>query len=83
MSHLVTALRVHEYRWRENPAETHIGFFAQELHAVVPDAVRVGGDDPATEPWQVDASVLVPYLTAALQDALARIERLETQWQTR
>ena len=59
------------------------GFLAHELAEVAPYAVT-GEKDAVTEdgsikPQQVDMSKLVPLLTAALQDALKRIEVLENK----
>ena len=60
------------------------GFVAQELHAVFPQAVVVGGDDPKEDPWQVDYGSLTSVLCKAIQelkeenDALkARVDALE------
>jgi hypothetical protein len=44
------------------------GFLAQDLYQVIPQAVTVGGDDPATKPWQVDYGKLTPFLVKAVQD---------------
>jgi hypothetical protein len=62
-----------------------VGFVAQDLWKVVPEAVHRGDDGTEWEPqspdfrmWQVDVSKLVPYLVAALQDAHRRIDALET-----
>ena len=59
------------------------GFFAHEAQAVVPEAVTGTHDevdDDNNPVYQgIDQSKLVPLLTAALQEAIAKIETLETQ----
>jgi hypothetical protein len=59
------------------------GFLAHEVQSVVPEAITGEKDavDGAGKPvYQgVDQSKLVPLLTAALQEALARIETLEAE----
>jgi hypothetical protein len=64
-------------------AGTIDGFIAHEVQAVVPQAVS-GEKDEIDENGKpryqgVDSSNLVPLLTAALQEALARIEALEAK----
>ncbi|MCP4880493.1 MAG: tail fiber domain-containing protein [Gammaproteobacteria bacterium] len=57
------------------------GFLAHEAQAVVPEAVRGTHnevDDDGNPVYQgIDQSKLVPLLTAALQEAIAKIETLE------
>ena len=70
------------FTWKANPnIGTVDGFIAHELQSVVPDAVHGTKDavDANGHPvYQgIDTSVLVPLLTAALQEAIARIETLE------
>ena len=58
------------------------GFLAHEAQTVVPEAVtgtHNGVDDNNNPVYQdIDQSKLVPLLTAALQEAIAKIETLET-----
>jgi predicted small secreted protein len=51
------------------------GFLAHEAQAVVPEAVT--GEKDGEEMQGIDHSKLVPLLTAALQEAIAKIETLE------
>lgn len=58
------------------------GFLAHEVDAVVPQAIHGGKD--ATKDGEpvyqgIDQSKLVPLLTGALQEAIAKIETLETK----
>ena len=59
------------------------GFFAHEAQAVVPEAVtgthNEVDDDGNAVMQGIDQSKLVPLLTAALQEAIAKIESLETK----
>jgi len=51
------------------------GFIAHEAQAVVPESVA--GEKDGDEMQGIDQSKLVPLLTAALQEAIAKIETLE------
>jgi len=56
------------------------GFIAHEAQAVVPEAVT--GEKDGEEMQGIDQAKLVPLLTAALQEAISKIETLETQHAT-
>ena len=64
-----------------DPDTTVDGFLAHEVQAFVPECVtgqKDEVDDEGNPKYQgIDQSKLVPLLTAALQEALARIETLE------
>ena len=67
-----------------NDAETTVdGFMAHEAQAVVPEAVTGTHnevDDDNNPVYQgIDQAKLVPLLTAALQEAISKIETLETK----
>lgn len=53
-----------------------IGFLAQELAKVVPEAV-ITPKDPANELYNVSYSTVVPVLTKAIQEQQAQIEQLK------
>ena len=55
-----------------------IGFFADEIHAAVPEAVRAGGAGSAAGP-QVDHSKLVPLLWAAVQELSEQVAELKAE----
>ena len=59
------------------PSETVDGFFAHEVTPAVPEAIT--GEKDGTEMQGIDQSKLVPLLTAALQESIAKIETLETK----
>jgi hypothetical protein len=55
---------------------TQIGFIAQELEQVVPEAV-IRPTEEDKDLWGVDYTRLVPVLTKAIQEQQASIQRLE------
>jgi hypothetical protein len=76
-------ISVHRFNFISDPDRTVDGFIAHEAQEVVPecvtgekDAVDVDGN-PVYQ--GIDQSKLVPLLTAALQEAIAKIETLETR----
>ena len=79
----VKQLRPVQFNFIANKEETMDGFLAQEAKNVVP--VSVTGDPDAVDkdgnviPMGMDNSKLVPILTKALQEAIAKIETLETK----
>jgi hypothetical protein len=77
----VNQLQVHRFNFIANPDNTVDGFIAHEAQAVVPECVTGTKDavDADGKPvYQgIDQSKLVPLLTAALQEAIAKIETLE------
>ena len=76
----VNALKPVNFAWKVDGSRVD-GFLAHELAEVVPEAVSGEKDavdaDGKPEYQGIDQSKLVPLLTAALQEALARIETLE------
>lgn len=76
-------LNVHRFNFKANTNETVDGFLAHEVQAVVPEAATGTKDEVDGEGNPVyqgiDQSKLVPLLTAALQEALTKIESLETR----
>lgn len=72
------------FTWINNPSLGVVdGFLAHEVQAVVPEAVVGEKDavnaDGSIKAQGIDQSKLVPLLTAALQEAIARIETLESK----
>lgn len=66
-----------------DPDTTVDGFIAHEVQVVVPEAItgeKDAEDDDGNPIYQgIDQSKLVPLLTAALQEAIAKIETLEAK----
>ena len=69
------------FNFINDPDETLDGFLAHEAQAVVPECVsgtKDEVDDDGNPVYQgIDQSKLVPLLSAALQEAIAKIETLE------
>ena len=81
----IKKLKPSNFNFLENPNETVDGFIAHEVQGIVPEAVT--GKKDAVEPdgkpiyQSIDQSKIVPLLTAALQEAISKIEQLETRIQ--
>jgi hypothetical protein len=71
----VRALRPIRYSFKTDPSRVLDGFLAHEVAAVVPEAVI--GEKDGEEMQQLDASKLIPLLTAAIQNLADRIDILE------
>lgn len=73
---------VWHFAWKHND-EVQDGFMADEVQAVIPDAVTGEPDavdgDGSIIPQQLDQGRMVPLLTAALQQALDKIDDLEAR----
>ena len=76
-------LKPYQFNFKREPGVKVDGFFAHEVDAIIPysvsgekDALK---DDGSIDPQQIDHSTLVPLLTAALQEAITKIETLETK----
>lgn len=76
-------LAVYRFNFTADPDNRVDGFVAHEVQAVVPEAISGQKDaineDGSIKPQGIDQSKLVPLLTAALQEAVAKIERLEAR----
>jgi len=79
----VKQLNPKRFNFIADPDTTVDGFIAHEAQAVVPEAVtgthNEVDDDGNAVMQGIDQSKLVPLLTAALQEAIAKIETLETE----
>ena len=82
-------LKPYRFNWKIDPSTKVDGFFAHEVTAV-PEAVSGTKDEVSTDEngaipkgdpiyQTIDHSKLVPLLTAALQEAITRIETLESE----
>ena len=69
-------LKPYRFNFISNATKTVDGFFAHEVTAV-PEAIV--GEKDAEEMQGLDYAKLTPLLTAALQEAIAKIETLETK----
>ena len=79
-------LPVHRFNFIAEPDKTVDGFLAHEVQPYVPEAVTGEKDavdaDGNPEYQGIDQAKLVPVLTAALQEAVAKIESLEARIET-
>jgi len=79
----VNQLQVYRFNFIADPATTVDGFIAHEVQDIVPEAItgeKDAVDDDGNPIHQgIDQSKLVPLLTAALQEAVAKIESLEAR----
>jgi hypothetical protein len=76
-------LKPSRFNFISHPESTVDGFLAHEAQAVVPECVTgekdATNEDGTIKPQGIDQSKLVPLLTAALQEAIAKIETLEAR----
>ena len=79
----VKKLKPIRFNFKENPSETLDGFFAHELQEVVPDCVTGEKDGEISERGEgyqcISKEGLVPLLTAALKEEIAKREALEAR----
>jgi len=79
----VKLLKPYRFNFISNPNQTVDGFLAHEVSDVVPEAIHGTKDqvdaDGNPEYQGIDQSKLVPLLTAALQEAITKIESLEAR----
>jgi hypothetical protein len=70
---VINQIKVRQFDWKET-GNTNIGFIAQELYEIVPEAVCVGEDNEdgtVKRHWGVSKEYLVPYLVKAIQELKA------------
>ena len=66
------------YNWKADPdGPRSMGFIAQEMKEVMPEAVAVGNDEDAM--MSMDYGRITPILVSALQDAHRKIEELAAE----
>ena len=79
----VKQLQPKRFNFIADPSKTVDGFMAHEVQTVVPEAAfgeHDAVDAEGNPKYQgLDQSKLVPLLTGALKEAIAKIETLETQ----
>jgi hypothetical protein len=76
-------LKPYKFNFKDDPNYKYDGFFAHEVSTAVPEAVYGEKDaieeDGSIKSQSLDHSKLVPLLVAALQEAITKIETLETK----
>jgi hypothetical protein len=79
---LINSVKIRSFDWKETGFHVDYGVIAQELNAVVPDAVSEGIDNEdgtIKQAWGVDTSVLVPALVKAIQELKAELDDLKAK----
>ena len=76
-------LKPYRFNFKKSPSITRDGFFAHEVQSVVPEAVTGTKDEVDSDGYMmvqgIDKSKLIPLLTAALQEEVAKREALEAR----
>jgi hypothetical protein len=88
----IKQLQPRRFNFIKDPSITKDGFIAHEVSSIVPEAVQGTKDETYTKDEDennikagdpkyqaMDAGKLIPLLTAALQEAIAKLEVLETE----
>jgi len=76
-------IEIKDYNFKADSSKSKLtGVLAQQLYAIAPGVVSVGGEDPKINPWTVDYSKLTPFLIKSVQDQQHQIEQLNTQKDT-
>jgi hypothetical protein len=76
---VVDSIQIVKHDWKAG-GHVRYGVIAQDLHAVAPEAVKVGdSNETVTDPWGVDYSKLVPMLVKEIQSLRARVAQLEAK----
>ena len=76
---VIDAIEIVKHDWKAG-GNTRYGVIAQDLHAVAPEAVKVGDDnEEVSDPWGVDYSKLVPMLIKEVQSLRKRVAELEAK----
>jgi hypothetical protein len=70
-------LQPYRFNFIVDPDTTVDGFFAHEVQDIVPEAIS--GEKDGEEMQGIDQAKLVPLITAALQEAITKIESLESE----
>lgn len=79
---LINSLQVKKFTLKkDNIKAEKVGFIAQELYEVLPNAVIVGGEDPDTESWKIKLDPIIPYLTKAVQEIYEELNSVKTRLQ--
>jgi len=77
----VMQLRPVSFQWKTgNDMSTHLGLIAQEVDAVLPEAVEKSSD--ANAPLGINYSSLIPVLIKAIQEQQGTLERAQAQIKT-
>ncbi|MBL0294860.1 MAG: tail fiber domain-containing protein [Saprospiraceae bacterium] len=76
------ALNPVSYQWKSGEdTRSHLGFLAQELETVIPEAVYkpTGNSETSTDKYGVNYSTIIPVLVKAIQEQQQQIDELKTR----
>ena len=76
------ALNPVSYQWKSGEdTRSHLGFLAQELETVIPEAVYkpTGNSETSTDKYGVNYSTIIPVLVKAIQEQQQQIEDLKSR----
>jgi hypothetical protein len=76
---LLAKMQPLKYERFSDPGVKEIGFVAQDLYEVYPQAVTQGGEDPKTRPWGIDYGKLTPVLAQAIQELKAELDEAKAE----
>jgi hypothetical protein len=75
----ILSIKVRRYDFIDNKINA-IGFIAQELFEIAPEAVAEGDyEDEIVKTWAIDNSKLIPALVKAIQEQQIQIQNLQEQ----
>jgi len=76
---VVKQLRPVTFDWKATEKTSNTGFIAQEVAVLLPNDVQRSNPDDSDSTLGINSMALVATLTAALKEAIAKIETLETK----
>jgi len=76
--------KLRKFDFKDRTATNQLGFIAQELYNTIPEAISKGGDEEEFNGneksiWTIASTNMIPTMFGALQEAMAKIETLQTQ----
>ena len=76
---IIEKMKPKKYERTCNLGVEEIGFYAQELNEVFPEAVAIGDEDVTIKPWGIDYGRITPVLVKAIQEQQAIINELKAR----
>ncbi|MDC7996455.1 tail fiber domain-containing protein [Gilvibacter sediminis] len=77
---MISRMNPQWYEYKNHLGHQEMGFLAQELQKVYPNAVAGSPDsDPETEPMMVDYAKITPILTAGIKELNEKVQALEAE----
>ena len=76
---VINNIKHRSFKWKRNGAVNNNGYIAQELEEVIPGAVYEVEQGDGAELKQIDSSILIPYLSKAIQELSAKVDALEAR----